>query len=176
MTHPRERWPTQIRTGDVMTPKLMTFLTTYVACGSAAAAYRETYGLGLTLTAAQAASRAYSLLRKPVCKAYLDEVFERSRELAGITRRKVIERAAQLAFADARQAYDQDGTPLRPHELPDEVAPAVVGYRRDQGGTSVKLVDPVAAIRTLGDLMGMRQVTVDHNAQPAGQFVVLLED
>ncbi len=75
-------------------------------------------------TAEVQASRLLSLAKVSMA------VEVKRKELAhdlGITRERVLKEIAAIAFADVRKLYRADGSMLKPHEWPDDVAASVAG-------------------------------------------------
>lgn len=173
-------------TGTRMTPMKRKFCDELIRTGNATKAYIKAYNTSNTLrkTVGEAASR---LRREQVVRDYLDAHFAKYTELAGVTRQRVIQRAAALAFADVRDLYDERGN-LRPvNQLTATQAAMIAGLKvtRDVIGeddalgitetAELKLVNPVAAVQALGKLMGM-EITKTQDVTRGGQFIIMLDD
>lgn len=166
-----------------LTPRKLAFLDGYIRTGNATTAYIAAYNCEgmLRKTCKEAASR---LLKQPECQDYLRRVFRESRELAGVTRERVVRRAAELAFGDIRQLYDEHGD-LKPiHKLTRKQAAILTGLDVEQVVTEngdlirtkkAKLVSPVAALDQLAKLMGMHVVKTE-DVSRGGSFHVDLSD
>lgn len=166
-----------------MTPRKLAFLEGYLRTGNATTAYIAAYNCEgmLRKTCCEAASR---LLKTEICQDYLRRHFRQTRELAGITQEKVVRRAAELAFGDVRQLFDEHGDLKPVHKLKRKHAAILTGIDVEQIVTEngdivrtkkAKLVNPVAALDQLGKLMGMHVVKTE-DVTRGGQFVVDLSD
>lgn len=106
----------------VLTPKLVRFVDEYlVDLNATQAAIRAGFS---AKTAKQAGYRA--LTNVDVQSA----VEAKRKELAaavGVTRERVLQEMAKLAFSDLRQLYNEDGTLKHPHEWPEGAAGSVAG-------------------------------------------------
>lgn len=168
-----------------MTPKKKRFCNEWLRTGSQLDAYRKAYDCTgmLSKTISESASR---LARQDVVRAFMDQHFAKTSELAGVTRQRVIRRAADLAFADVRDLYDAHGKLKPVNALTKRQAAMLAGIEvtRDViddvalGWTEtvkVKLVNPVAAVAQLGKFLGM-DITKTQDVTRGGQFVITLED
>jgi len=108
------------------------------------------------------AKTAYSigerLLRKVEVQNQLSGLKQKDAQKAEVTREMIIAEYVKLAFGDAREIYDEDGT-LKPiHELSDAAAAKIAGFDVEtKGGTAtkkVKLTDKRAALDSLCKVLG----------------------
>lgn len=67
----------------------------------------------------------YGLLRKPHVQEAIKARQRMMAHRSGITRDRVIQECARLAFSDIRKLFREDGTLIPPGELCDDIAPAV---------------------------------------------------
>lgn len=94
----------------------------------------------IDLNATQAAIRAgysqntaaeigHENLRKPHIEKYIQERREEAQKRNEITLDKVIKEIGKVALFDIRSIYKEDGVMLQPHELSDEAAVVVSGFK-----------------------------------------------
>lgn len=67
----------------------------------------------------------YGLLQKPRVQEAIRLRQRQMSHKSGITRQRVIEECAKLAFSDIREVFNEDGTLKRVHDFPDGIAGAV---------------------------------------------------
>lgn len=115
--------------------------------------------------------RSYELLRKPQIAAAISEALAKG---PGITRARIIDELARIAFAQPKDYYKwgPEGVTLKnSDELSDEQAAAVSGVYQiitSEGGTiRIKLHDKVGALEKLGRALGMFKDQHEHSG-PAG--------
>lgn len=75
-----------------------------------------------------AAVTACKLLKKANIQAELERLTEKTLGKLEITREKVLQEIAKLAYFDPRKLFESDGSPKQLHELDDETAMAVAGF------------------------------------------------
>lgn len=140
------------------------------------------------LNATQAAIRAgyseksaseigYENLRKPHIAAAVDKAMA---EEPGITRARIVDELAKIAFASAGDFFEwgPDGVEIKPSEdLTDEqraVVSEVSQTVTEKGGTTrIKLSDKQAALEKLGRALGMFKDRVEHTGKDGGPIDVL---
>lgn len=81
---------------------------------------------------ANASAIAYQLLRKTLVRNEIDRRRALLRERFAVDLEKLVLEAAKIAFLDPREAYDEKGQLLAPHELPAHVASAVSALEVDE--------------------------------------------
>ncbi len=152
--------------GD-LTPKQRRFVTEYLSNGrNAAAAYRAAYDT--KLTGKSLANRASEMTTQAgiasviaAADAKAAAALDRAVARYAITKERISDELAKLAFVDSRRVYrwDEKGvTVLNSDELPDDVAAAVVSVShtvtKDGGTIRVQLADKRAALMDLARLHG----------------------
>lgn len=118
-----------------------------------------------------AASGAWKLLNRPDVKAYVDLCKQYTTDEVlnhlTITKDRVMDEEAQLAFIDIRKMFDPEGTFLPPQHWPEEIARAVSGVDIDQTWDvktdtwkykyKIKLNDKGRALQRLETVLGMNK-------------------
>lgn len=105
-----------------LTPKQVRFVDEYlVDLNASAAARRAGY------SAKTAGSQAFDLLQKPEIVTALEAKRKELAAAVGVTRERVLQEMAKLAFSDLRALYNEDGTLKHPHEWPEGAAGSVAG-------------------------------------------------
>jgi phage terminase small subunit len=66
-------------------------------------------------------------LTKPLIQAALDKRMEERAKRTEVTADRIINETAKLAFFDAKNLFNSDGTPKAIHELDDDVSAAIAG-------------------------------------------------
>lgn len=106
-------------------------------------------------------------LKKPEIQARIHQLRQDMGKQFNITRERIAQEYARLAFGDIRKIFKEDGSLLSPHEWDDDTAASIagldtdelfegVGRDREQIGVTkkVKLSDKRAALDSLVRLMG----------------------
>lgn len=153
-----------------LTAKQQTFVTAYLDGGmtNAAAAYRIAYPTSKKWSAQTVANKAYHLLAHGEIGAIIDttrkkasQAIEKSADRFAISKERISDELARLAFVDVRKLFKWDGkgvTVLDSASLTDDEAAAVVEVSHTvtkEGGTiKVKLADKQAALMNLARLHG----------------------
>ncbi len=114
-----------------------------------------------------ARSIAAENLTKPHITARIQQLRVEMGKAFNITRERIAQEYARLAFGDIRKIFKEDGSLLMPHEWDDDTAASIagidtdelfegVGREREQVGVTkkVKLSDKRAALDSLVKLMG----------------------
>lgn len=133
----------------------------------------------IDLNATQAAIRAgyskktaYSIgqenLRKPEIQAAVQAAMEERSKATNITKERVLQEYAKLAFFDARKLFEKDGKPIDITNLDDDTAAALVGldvqdvYEFDGDKKKFvgylkkyKLADKLGALNSIAKHLGM---------------------
>jgi len=118
---------------------------------------------------AVAGTGAHKLLRRSDIKSYIDlckqfTTDELLNHLA-VTKNRIMDEEAKLAFIDIRKMFDVEGNFLPPHLWPEEIARAAAGVEIDKKWDSeqnkwqykyrIKLNDKGRALKRLEDCLGM---------------------
>ena len=150
-----------------LTPKQQAFIEEYLRNGrNASAAYRFAYPN--KMTASQVGIQAFRMLEHPKIAPIIAEAdakaakyLQRSVERYAISKERISDELARLAFVDARRLYrwDQNGvTILASDDLSDDDAAAVIEVSQTvtkEGGTiRVKVADKRQALVDLARLHG----------------------
>jgi phage terminase small subunit len=168
-------------------PKEEAFCQSYLIDFNASRAAREA-----GYSAASAATIGWSLLRKADIQVRINELREDMGKAFNITRERIAQEYAKLAFYDIREIYEEEGGVKTIKELDDVEAAAVCGievseekslqyetFINDEGETEtrpkkigvtkkIKLADKKAALDGLSRLMGYSEAQkIDLNASVA---------
>ena len=148
-----------------LTPKQEKFCAEYMIDGNATEAYRRAGypGKGAEVSGCQ-------LLKNPKVEARLAELKAAYTERTFITRDRILQELARIAFFDPRKMYRPDGSMKLLSEMDDDTAACIAGLdveelyegrgedRTDIGRIKkVKLVDKVAALTLAMRHLGMLQ-------------------
>ena len=107
-------------------------------------------------------------MHDPLIRAEIDRRTALLLDRYGITAERVLNELAKIAFSTAVDVFDEDGKPLRPQDVPLEVAAAIKSYRVDsEGQASIEMHDKLAALRHLGSQYGLFTERVEVNAGEA---------
>ncbi len=153
-----------------LTPQQQAFVTAYLDSGmkNAAAAYRIAYPTSLKWTAQRVAEAACRLLAHSKISSIIDtaraeatKALNRSVSRFAVSKERITEELARMAFADSRRLFEwgPDGVRvLSSDDLSDDEAAAVVEVshtRTAEGGTiRVKMGDKRQALMDLAKLHG----------------------
>lgn len=120
-----------------------------------------------------AKSIGYSLLKHPLVSSELERINKNSLERIGITKDRVLQELAIIAFANVQDILTQDeegNTRINLKYLPRKVAAAIteVNVETSTGRTTVvkhklKLADKLNALDKIGKYLNMWKEQVDHN-------------
>lgn len=133
----------------------------------------------IDLNATQAAIRAgysaktagqmgFELLKKPQIQQAIEKAREKTAQKLEITRERVLEEYAKLAFLDPRRFYNADGTLKKVPDMDEDTAAALMGFEVDEikmgedspaiGVTQkIKWHDKKAALDSITRMMGWNQ-------------------
>lgn len=133
----------------------------------------------IDLNATQAAIRAgysaktagqmgFELLKKPEIQQAIEKARAKTAEKLEITRERVLEEYAKLAFLDPRRFYNPDGTLKKVPDMDADTAAALMGFEVDEikmgedspaiGVTQkIKWHDKKAALDSIARMMGWNQ-------------------
>jgi phage terminase small subunit len=148
-----------------LTPKQRRFVEVYLSNGrNGTEAYRATYGT--KASAEVAAVEAHRLLQNPKIALIVAEAERRAEERTervmdryAVTRERIKEGLAKLAFYDPRDVFtwDEKGVKLKPSAtISDEAAFAISEISETENGTlKVKLASKHDALIALGQDLGM---------------------
>lgn len=121
----------------------------------------------------------------------IQDQLDKLRRKTDITRERVLEWYAKLAFFDVRKMFRQDGTPVPLHELDDDVAAAVSSFemvelwaKGEDGGRTVagftrkvRLADRRAALDSIARMLGfVGESGAGSNSNPEDRVVLYLPD
>ncbi len=114
-------------------------------------------------------SRLYA---KVNIRAAIDTEQAKIQEKAGVTQERILNALLAIAEFDPRKLFNKDGTLKKVHEIPDDVASAIVSLESDDSEGEVKKVrfsDKVRALELLGKHLKMftdRNEIADGNGAP----------
>jgi phage terminase small subunit len=98
------------------------------------------------------------LYRKVQVKAAIDTELAKIQEKAGVTQERILTALLNIAEFDPRKLFNKDGTLKKVHEIPDDVASAIVSLESDDVEGEMKKVrfsDKVRALELLGKHLKM---------------------
>lgn len=115
-----------------------------------------------------AGSQGFDLLKKPEIQEAIEKARAKTARKLEITRERVLEEYAKLAFLDPRRFYNADGTLKRVPDMDDDAAAALQGFEVDEirmgegsqvSGTTTKIKwhDKKAALDSIARMMGWNQ-------------------
>lgn len=113
-----------------MNPRQAAFVREYLICRNATEAARKA-----GYSAATASSLGERLLRNVEVRAAVDAGLAEQAARLQITADMVQTARARCAFADTRRLFDQNGRPLAPHLLDDDIAAAIIGIDLNPDGS-----------------------------------------
>lgn len=117
---------------------------------------------------------AYELLTRPDINARVEELKAEVFDGLTVTKRIILQRMADIAMADPRKLYDENGN-LKPiHTLDDETAVAVNAVEADDRGITTK-VKLLPADRMLDKLAQHFNAYEDHQKSGTGEVHVHIE-
>ncbi|HEX5362350.1 MAG TPA: terminase small subunit [Fluviicoccus sp.] len=132
-----------------------------------------------------AGSQAFDLLKKPEIQQAIEEARQKTANKLEITRERVLEEYAKLAFLDPRRFYNEDGTLKKVPDMDADTAAALQGFEVDEikmgedspaiGVTQkIKWHDKKAALDSIARMMGWNQDKVKLQGDPENPLVALL--
>lgn len=100
---------------------------------------------------------ASRLLRNAKVAAAVAEARRERAERTAITQDSVVQGLARIAFSDVRDLFDDDGYPLPPNRLPDQVRGAVASITIGENHRSmrIRMCDKLRALELLGKHFGL---------------------
>lgn len=115
-----------------------------------------------------AGSQAFDLLKKPEIQKAIEKARQKTANKLEITRERVLEEYAKLAFLDPRKFYNEDGTLKKVPDMDADTAAALQGFEVDEikmgddspaiGVTQkLKWHDKKAALDSIARMMGWNQ-------------------
>lgn len=107
--------------------KYYKFVELYLETGDALAASRDAGFVGSSRSAQ--AAIVGGLLNNSVVARILTEQYEAVKAKTGATVEKVWQEYSRIAFVDPGRAYDENGEPLPPSQMDEDVRRAVSGYK-----------------------------------------------
>lgn len=105
-------------------------------------------------------------------RAAIDTELSKIQERSGVTQERVLNALLAIAEFDPRRLFNKDGTLKKVHEIPDDVASAIVSLESDDSEGEMKKVrfsDKVRALELLGKHLKMftdRAELSDGNGAP----------
>lgn len=119
---------------------------------------------------ATAYSTGWENLRKPEIQQRISEIRQHTGKNFNITRERLAQELAKIAFADVRMIFNEDGSLKRVDEWPDDIAAVIAGVDTDEiwegrgesrqkvGETKkLKMWEKTKAIEALAKLMGYNE-------------------
>lgn len=115
-----------------------------------------------------AGSQGFDLLKKPEIQRAIEKARAKTAQKLEITRERVLEEYAKLAFLDPRKFYNPDGTLKLVPDMDEDAAAALMGFEVDEikmGDDSpsigitkkIKWHDKKAALDSIARMMGWNQ-------------------
>lgn len=108
--------------------------------------------------------------RYPAIAAYIEQAFEKRRNVQEVKGERIIQELARIAFFSQKRLIDRNGVPIPLKDLPEDVAAAIseihVSYREDIDGDGnfhtvksvrVKTHDKLTALNQLTKMLGLDQ-------------------
>ena len=92
----------------------------------------------------------YENLRKPEIAAQVGRLITERNERIRVDADFVLRRLVELVQGDIRGAFDRDGRPLSPPDLPQDVARLVASYATTATKSSVRFIDRVRVLELIG--------------------------
>jgi len=117
-----------------------------------------------------AESKASRLVRNGKVKAVFNEARDRVAQKAEVSRARIMEEYAKVAFLDPRKFFDEDGNLIPVHDLDKDVSAALgrmdVFQRKTKSGEiittkKIRFLDKKSALDSLARMMGMFKDKVD---------------
>lgn len=106
--------------------------------------------------------------RYPAVQAYIEQLFEKRRNIQEVKGEHIIRELARIAFFSQKRLLDRNGVPIPLKDLPEDVAAAIseirVSYREDIDGdgnfhtvksVNIKVHDKLSALSQLTKMMGL---------------------
>ena len=153
-----------------LSPKQKRFVDEYlIDLNATQAAIRAGY------SKAAAGSVGHEILKKPEIAKAISEAQAAREQRTQITKDRVLQELAKLAFFDIRKIYSDDGALLAIKDIDDSSAAAISGIEsselKAEDGTAfgtikkVKISDKVAALNLAMKHLGMLTEKVEHSGQ-----------
>jgi phage terminase small subunit len=155
---------------EALNPKQLRFIDEYLVDFNATqAAIRAGY------SKRSASEQGYDLLRKPQIQSAIKAKQKELAHKVGITRERIVQECARLAFSDFRKLFNENGT-LKPFaDMDDDTAAAIAGIDVvEMGGEDgsapmqtkkVKLWDKNSALEKLLKHLGMESNELSYEQQ-----------
>jgi phage terminase small subunit len=144
-----------------LSPRQLKFANEYLVDRNATAAYKRAGYKGQGATAGTNAAR---MLKNARVAAYIRKVEQKDQKRLEITRDRVLQRYARIAFgniADFAQVKNGGVTFTETDQLPKDqwLAVAELGETttKEGGSTRLKMLDPIPALNKLGEHLGLFQ-------------------
>lgn len=140
---------------DDLPPKQREFVLAYVSPSNrfnASEAYRCAFGRDQD-------GNASRLLKTPKVQEAVDYILAERAKNRKELEDAIINEMVSIAFFNPAQMFDEHGTPLKPHDIPAHMQPAIKGYEYTDRGLKITLVDKAKALLDLSKIIGMTTET-----------------
>lgn len=132
----------------------------------------------------------HNLLQEDEIQEYLSKLRAEYSEKSGITKDRLLQEYAKIAFFDIREIYDVDGGLIHVKQLDDNSAGAIASIKsseewgEDEEGNKiitgtlkeVKVFDKIRALQDLGKHLGLFEKDNDQKAKAASVTIFQLPD
>lgn len=129
---------------------------------------------------------AYNLLQEIEVEHYLSDLREKYQIESGISKQRILDEYAKIAFFDIREIYDVDGGLINIKQIDDKSAGAIAGIKSteawdiDEDGNKViigtnkevKIFDKLKALQDLGKHLGIFE---KDNSQKTASMVTIFK-
>lgn len=159
------------------------FAQAYVYHGKISEAYREIYEVPADrfLTPTER-TRGSNLFHNKHVQARIAELRDQAAQRAVVSKSRVLEELAKVAFFDMRKLYDAKGNIIPVQNLDDETAAALnavdVNFFKDKDGNltgegviKVKMADKLKALDSLGKEFGLFKEKVEHTGKDGKDLI-----
>lgn len=143
-----------------LTPREELFCREYVIdmSSATAAAIRAGYARS------SASQTAVRLLGRLDINLYIAELLDPLFKRAQLSAQMVMDRYNQMLNADRRGIVDEHGRPLHMHELPEDLAACIDGFKYDKDGRpEYKFVSRRAVARDVGEMFSLFKTIAQHD-------------
>lgn len=163
------------------------FAQAYVYHGKISEAYREIYDVppDRHLTPTERV-RGSSLFHSKKIQSRIRELNAQAAQLAVVSKSRVLEELAKVAFFDVRKLYDAKGNIIPVQNLDDETAAALnavdVNFFKDKDGNltgegviKVKMADKLKALDSLGKEFELFREKIEHTGKDGKDLIPQVE-
>ena len=127
-----------------------------------------------------AGSQSHDLLKRPEIREFIAQAQKEAGERLGVSRDRVIQEIARIAFFDIRKLLREDGEPLPLQDLDDDTAAAIAGVetaterelggKGDEGGVTFirkyKMADKLGGLEKLAKHLGLYELDNKQKLDP----------